>query len=514
MIIFYVTSLSVNVASVRYRAMLPALYLLRRGVAAEVRSGRIPDDVLKQAHCLVLVKAFSEDAVSTAISARRFGVPIILDVCDDIFVESYGAATGRDQSQHYFRAMAALASAVVTPTQHLAETVRSVIPDSAVHVIPDLAERFDDIRALRSLYGSVRRRKRWFSLRKVFKKLRIARHRVKRALNESVDYTQDAASSASERIILWFGNHGTSHSDSGMTQILWVAPTLQALSRKHNIKLVVVSDNPEKFRRYIQPLPIKTEYVEWTATTVYRELKRASVTIVPFGTDRFSRSKSPNRIVLSLSRNVPVVCTDHPSLGPLRDVVSLDEWERGIDRYLSEPELVKAHLRDAASVLEREFHGDRVAELWREAVRSVEAQGSERSPKRSLLCFLKSSEDANALVPICCEVENEIDVRFVVFSDLAQDSPDTLAEIRQTKSRVFFIHPHELSRLDATDLRLAADIAVVGVGSMGAKKTSLLKQALEAAGTPTLMIETHLATLKPLNAERYLAAVRQGQRLG
>jgi hypothetical protein len=125
------------------------------------------------------------------------------------------------------------------------------------------------------------------------------------------------------------------------------------------------------------------------------------------------------------------------------------------------------------------------------------------------LCFLKSSEDANTLVPICRETEHEVDVRFVVFSELAQSSPNTLAEIGRMKSRVFFIHPREITRLDTMDLRLAADIAVIGLGSTDAKETSLLKQALEAAGTTTLVIETHHAALQPLDAKRYLTALHQ-----
>ena len=123
MILYYVAALSVGTASIRYRAMLPALYLNRAGVEAEVHAGEVHDSLLKRATCLIFVKAFNDSAMRLCCRARKLGIPVILDLCDDILDQNYGAAGG-DETHHYFIGMTGMASAVVTATATLAQASR------------------------------------------------------------------------------------------------------------------------------------------------------------------------------------------------------------------------------------------------------------------------------------------------------------------------------------------------------------------------------------------------------
>ena len=131
-------------------------------------------------------------------------------------------------------------------------------------------------------------------------------------------------------MILWFGHHGSTYSDTGMSQLLWLAGDFAQLSKEYQFHLVVISNNRPKYDQIIKPLPFPTKYVEWSPEAVHANLKRADVCIVPFGRDSFSLAKSQNLILLSLARGVPVETSEFPSLGPLKYCVLVENRRESI----------------------------------------------------------------------------------------------------------------------------------------------------------------------------------------
>ena len=63
--------------------------------------------------------------------------------------------------------------------------------------------------------------------------------------------------------ILWFGIHGGENAPYGMLDLLNKKDVLIELNRTKPLQLVVVSDSREKFKRSIEPLPLRTLYIEW-----------------------------------------------------------------------------------------------------------------------------------------------------------------------------------------------------------------------------------------------------------
>jgi len=106
-------SLEPDMASVRYRAMSPILSLEKWGVKARIFSVASPKN-LDDLDCLVIVKSFERDDFYLVCEAENKNIPVIIDLCDNIFVDEDGMKT--ELSSMYFDLMAKYASLIVVST--------------------------------------------------------------------------------------------------------------------------------------------------------------------------------------------------------------------------------------------------------------------------------------------------------------------------------------------------------------------------------------------------------------
>ncbi len=138
MIVWRLTSTDPTIASTRYRAVLPALHLRKLGYVSRFSTRDEPLPNLLGVEALIFVKTFSEQDLKVARAARRRGIPAILDICDNIFVEGYSFFGAHPNT---FRQMAAIASVIVTTGSELARFVRSETGNSTpVMIVPDAVE--------------------------------------------------------------------------------------------------------------------------------------------------------------------------------------------------------------------------------------------------------------------------------------------------------------------------------------------------------------------------------------
>ena len=132
-------SLNPDVASVRYRAMLPILALEDRGFRARIFSVASPKN-LDGLNCLIIVKSFTPDDLYLVCEAVKRHIPVVIDICDNIFIDGYGRKGGINtiSPSIFFDQMAKFASMIVASTEPLAEIVRrrAGFPVQTV-VIPD-----------------------------------------------------------------------------------------------------------------------------------------------------------------------------------------------------------------------------------------------------------------------------------------------------------------------------------------------------------------------------------------
>lgn len=347
-----------DIASVRYRAAIPARHLGDRGVTSRFSSA--PYRVLAPAppDAVVFVKAFADHDVEQAIKAVEAGVPVLVDVCDNVFAPGYQA-----HSSENLRRMAEISTMVVTTGPALAEVLRNELgADSRLQVVPDPVETPADVR------GAVR-----IVLRqRLARALRERRTHIPRALAGVVG--RELIPGLRRRIpadgpaelpqILWFGNVGSVEPRFGVVNLTDIAGELESVAREVPFRLLVVTGDRGAYRKLIEPLGLDAAFARWDRLTIFRHVRRSAAVILPNSRDEFSICKSPNRATLALSQGVPVVATRIPSLDVLEDAILFDDFHAGLLRYLTDPDLAAEHVRRAGAIIEREFAPAAVAQKW------------------------------------------------------------------------------------------------------------------------------------------------------
>lgn len=372
------------------------------------------------------MKSFTHEDVRTCQRALDRGIPVVLDLCDNIFIDDYAEGRNLDYSPgDNFRTMAAMAAAIVTTGPALQQAIADQIEHGPpVWIIPDGCETLEDVhhalaagdgqRYLDILrYSPVgiwtileiqgRHCKKGLTRQVKHQQARVLRwwHRIghrgaalstptqlpstssqpaapgnPRLVPRPADQgsTDPSVSTAPRKTVLWFGNHGTSYGQVGIENLLEVSPALDKLNQQIPLQLKVVSNSYSKYLQLIAPLPFPTEYVEWHPTEVYHHISTSDVVIIPNSKSPFSICKSANRAVLALSLGVPVVATQTPALHPLTDCILFDDWASGLRRYLSQPDLVKAHILQAQTVIESTYSSSAIAEQWLRLLEELQKQ--------------------------------------------------------------------------------------------------------------------------------------------
>jgi len=357
-----VRRLAARTAGVRYRAVYPALGLPEAGFSSrlfESDDARVLDGIDR----LVLVKCLTEADLALAGAANARGVPVVLDLCDNIFVEGYRDGAGVPAA--IYPRLAPLLDAVVAATEPLAEAIRSRSPAGlSVHVVADAVETASLQRAAtRLLAGARRRGGRPLAGLAGGLGATILRERDRLAAFAGQG---PRAGAARRQVILWFGIHGAPHGDFGMTDLLLMRPALERIARERAVELVVVSNSYWKYRAVADQIDIPARYVAWSPAAQERWLDRAAVVVIPNRRDEFSICKSANRAVLALERGVPVVATPTPALEPLTGsgcIAAGDDYA-GLSRYLSDPAAAFRDVGAARALLARDYDVRALGAQW------------------------------------------------------------------------------------------------------------------------------------------------------
>jgi hypothetical protein len=447
-----VSTLNFKIASLRYRALLPILALERYGIKNRIfqQSSRIYLDKLD---ALVIVKSFTWEDLNLAQKAVDAKVPVIFDLCDNIFISQYSSKNSKSLSPaDFFLLIANYASAIVVTTEPLAKIVREKIENRIpVYVVPDGIETTLLLKAAKNRLWLPQLNEYFYRLintNAIAKLLRqssgmqslfktsfldgISRRVLKNAikftrslLNDSVklrSYSRryltwrfwvklayrhydkfrayitgsspklssniksipfgksekskfQAISSLIEspflRQILWFGSHGASHADFGMLDLLYIRKPLEKLATEFNLELVVISNNLDKFNKYILPMAIPSRYIKWSSDSMAEHLQNADVVVIPNSLDAFSICKSANRATLALAHGVPVVATSTPALKKLRGCIGLDDFEGNLRRYLENVECAKSDVQQGQKVIDLLYSQKAIGRIWSDIINKI-----------------------------------------------------------------------------------------------------------------------------------------------
>ncbi|OQW71713.1 MAG: hypothetical protein BVN35_15360 [Proteobacteria bacterium ST_bin11] len=421
-----VSTLNLKLASLRYRVLIPVLALKEHEIESRIIY-RLNSSSLTGLDALIIVKSFTLEDYYLAHEAVKIGVPVIFDLCDNIFIGEYKGKHSLSPSEIFLQ-ISNIASAIVVSTDPLALIVKKKISrDIPIYVVPDGIETaeivekakrlltvpqiiegfcrfliqlkrpveqvgvkfsfFNTASPIGILQGLLKElvsfTKRAFCIAKRYlywrfwmklsysyydRNLRKLLTGVPSKLNpkdlSEITVEKHLSLSPSSSKIVWFGSHGADHANFGMLDLLIIREELEKLACELPLELIVVSNNFSKFKQYISPMSIPTRYVEWTADSMTEYLQKADVVVIPNSLDEFSICKSANRTVLALSNNVPVVATSTPALLDLKDCIVLNDFENGLRRYLNDSGFAQQHVQKGQELIGELFGLQTIGKLW------------------------------------------------------------------------------------------------------------------------------------------------------
>jgi len=355
-VLFRVAHRDTRLASVRYRALLPACALEDGAYRTNVCSNAVPTQI--RPRVAIAVKPLQAAEAAWVSDMRACGVPTVVDLCDNIFVKGYGGTSSGIADR--FRAT--IRNGLVTvPTEALRNVIQenTGIAPEMVKVVPDIVENAELLRRQWRMVGG--RRAPMLGAQIV--------DRVAPWLRRGV-----RALGVGRPVLFWFGNHGGSYARFGLDDLMLWEDALRDASAL-GAQLWVVSNNRQRFEAMRNSLPIHTRYFEWSPSRVDALLGFADVCLVPNSMDAFSRSKSPNRALKALAAGVPVVATPTPAMQEFAGAVWLDEPSAGIRAYFEGAAMRERHLASARMLMAQKFSMTALRDAMTDVVQEAIAHG-------------------------------------------------------------------------------------------------------------------------------------------
>jgi len=366
LIVWKIRNLKPYSPSVRYRCLFPLLNLRDQGWDSVVliKGERISD--WSKVAALVFVKVYGEEDVVLAREAAAAGVPVVFDLCDNIFAQDVSGGD-RDVNRQNFLKIAQACRFVTVPSPALRESVSPHLNgDVRVRIIPDQVEdqrQTETALDISSWRGNPRR------LRRAPLSLRLQRFRSEaknlwRPVSEGPADPGPAVPKAPGHVrVIWFGTHGN-FGHSGLNVLADICPALVQVHGQLPLELLVVSNNEEKFRELIEPFALPALYHPWHPIRIFEDIRSADVFVMPNSQEAFSVTKSANRALLSLSLGVPVVATLIPALEPLTDALYIGDWRDKLLACLTNAEQRARRVASGRAIVEAEFSGRALARRW------------------------------------------------------------------------------------------------------------------------------------------------------
>jgi hypothetical protein len=336
-----------RVASTRIRCLNPLAELQSAGYPVELFNSRRVGEYA----AVVYSKLYDDATYNEALFLQKRGVRIALDLCDNHFYNPNGLPF-LNKALAQLKRMMALADELVASTAAMAEVMRAELSGSRnITIIEDAVET--EIDSVRAPFWDC-----WWGKKQLGELLR--------ALKEG--------KLEGRTPLVWFGIHGGANAEYGMLDLLKLRPLLEQTNRTHPLSLTVISNSREKYNRAIKPWVFPTHYLNWHPQTVVSALRSHAVAVIPVTDNPFTRCKSNNRLAFSLNVGLAVVADAIPSYQDFADVCFLNDWQSGLERYLTDPDLRRRHVQRGQTMIAREWSIERITKKWREFFDSLLAE--------------------------------------------------------------------------------------------------------------------------------------------
>lgn len=331
-----------KMAGTRLRMLKPAARLTEMGVSVETGNQICP---VKCYDAVLFSKSYGKEAIELAYKARAGNVPVIYDICDNVFEGKQSVKAARRAAG--VRKMLALADHSVFTTDVLRQQIINAVPlmQHCTHIIPDGLDYFDPARHFES--GGARR---------------------------DYDRLEDFLSRHDGALrCIWFGkNQGKK---SGMVHLHHAVRELEAFAARHPVTLTVVSNDRMRYWLESRQWRVPHHYLDWRADSFGAVLSRHEVAIIPVERNNYTIGKTINRPATALLAGLGVVGDAIPAYEELRAYIPLDDWQGGLARYAQVPPACDPLIVEARHVLEQRYGMDSIGQAWLGLLRSVTGEG-------------------------------------------------------------------------------------------------------------------------------------------
>lgn len=362
-----------TMASVRYRCLLPVLAHPELRARSVILAGDRKWRSLSGVAALVFVKSFRTSDVLLARGAHAAGVPIFVDLCDNIFANGYGGRAGAHVRAH-FTSIAALSRAIVVSSDALAELLAQALPEELSRKLIVQPDPFETVDLVHSAVNPSSWPNR--SCESALTELRVLRslpHMIRNLLQLQAAFKRDRDAMQSDGPaedglglpqVLWFGRSGNAHSSQGIAALSARMPELCRAHAKTPFRLKVVSDRRDCYETLVLGRGIPTTFEPWGALSIFDALQASALCLLPAMADNFSKAKSANRLLLALAHQVPVVASSIDAYARFGDCVVLDDFARGIQCYLTSSAMRQEHLKVFETKYRDRYDPRTLANLW------------------------------------------------------------------------------------------------------------------------------------------------------
>lgn len=471
-IAWLVADLNFEVASTRYRAVYPAAGLNKNGWTCRLFDR--PESIrteLDQLAAIVIVKRLDPRIIQVVSYANDAGVPVILDLCDDVLSIDY-RNDAHEMFRMVFSAIVDRLSLIVVTGGVLQRRLEDYgVDPSKLRIVPDCVESAAVVKLGRSFFDVTPRTPSPEAIKSrllgiAFRAAKAVRHPRRSLLDWrgtlrtirhgeapapkpiAPDADLRKALGLREPIVVWFGNHGGPHSDFGMLTLLRVASELREVHARSPFTLVVVSDHRLKWKLFIEPIGVPTRFVLWSQEAARRLLERAAAFIMPVGEDEFSLAKSANRAVLALDAGAPVVASPLESLLPLGPSVAPADFADALERCLTHRTEARAEAARLRNEAEKNFGLRKIVETWdailREArpYKKLRNASGVRAANEKLLVMINLAQDLPIALSVIDEARNRgANVGVIVGMEVANGNQPLIEALIDRRIAPTFTNP-------------------------------------------------------------------------
>lgn len=317
-------TLSSDMASARYRVIIPAKYLASQRDYQQTficthhgQDLRDISEILEKQNVVIFSKSFNPINEQIALIAKQKNIKVIFDICDNHFDSAKFA-------QHY-KNMANLADLITVNTPLMADIVKQYVDKSTI-IIPDPYEG-----------------------------------------NKGRPHFKPAKDKLN---LLWFGSH--TNLDSLQAMIPTLAPLSQQISLRLHIVTAANMGVEQACQQFNTQSPrFKLQFTAWSLEATQKAITRADVVVIPSLANTKKVVKSPNRVVESLWAGRFVVAHPLPSYQEFSQWAWIGEdLTEGIGWALRSSPHVLKRIEAAQQYIAQNYSPEKISLLWENAIGS------------------------------------------------------------------------------------------------------------------------------------------------